>query len=76
MITLLLWLNHGEIMEVGEGSNFGIPQDSMMQFEFSVGFPVVIFSNGCLYYDAFFEVLKKSLKGEKSVPKCSKYKDR
>ena len=45
-------------------------------FEFSVGFPVVIFSNGCLFYDAFFEVLKKSLKGEKSVPKCSKYKDR
>ena len=32
--------------------------------------------NGCLYYDAFFEVLTKSLKGEKSLPKCSKYKDR
>ena len=23
--------------------------------------------NGCLYYDAFFEVLTKSLKGEKSL---------
>ena len=45
-------------------------------FEFSVGFPTVAFFNGWSYYDAFFEVLQKSMKGEKSVPKCSKYKDR
>ena len=41
-----------------------------------MGFRVVAFFNGWLYYDAFFEVLKESLKGEKSVPKCSKYKNR
>ena len=52
------------------------PQDSMMHIEFSVGFPAVVFFSGCLYYDAFFEVLKESLKDENSLPKCSKYKDR
>ena len=45
-------------------------------FEFSVGFSAVAFFNGLPYYDAFFEVLSKSLEGEKSVPKCSKYKDK
>ena len=34
------------------------------------------FFNERLYYDAFSEVLRKSLKGKKIVPKCSKYKDR
>ena len=45
-------------------------------FEFYVGFPAVAFFNGWPYYDTFFEVLWRSLQGEKSAPKCSKYKDR
>ena len=45
-------------------------------FEFSVGFPAVAFFNRWLCYDAFYEVLRKSLKGENIVPKCSKYKYR
>ena len=45
-------------------------------FKFSVGFPAVTFFNGWSYYDAFFEVLQKSVEGEKCVPKCPKYKDR
>ena len=75
MIKLLLWLNYGETMEVGEGSNFGIPQDSIMHIWVFCGLPGSFF-NGCQHYDAFFEMLKKSLKGEISVPKGSKYKDR
>ena len=68
MIKLLLWLSYGEIMVVGE--------DSMMHIWVFCGLPSCSFFHGCLYYDAFFEVLKKSIKGEKSLPKCSKYKDR
>ena len=40
-----------------------------------MGFPAVAFFNGWPYYDAFFEVIEKSPEGEKSVPKCWKYKD-
>ena len=119
MIKLLFRLSYGEIMEVGEGRNFGIPQIPWCIFEFSVDFPAVVFFNGCLrlvfsrffdirenlgnvkkkkgfssflsftdwrnpailvygclYYDVFMKVLKKSLKGEKSLAKCSKYKDK
>ena len=48
MIKLLLWLDYGEIMEVWEGRNFGILQDSMMYIEFSVGFSrlLLFFSMG------------------------------
>ena len=65
MMKLLLWLSYGEIMEVREGRNFGIPQDSMMHIWVFCGLPgCCFFFNGCLYYDAFSEVLK-SLKGKK-----------
>ena len=38
---------------------------------------LLLFSmDGLGYYDTFFEVLQKSLKGEINVPKCSKYNDR
>ena len=45
-------------------------------YEFFVGFPAVDFFQWMPVFDAFFEVLKKSQKGEKIVPKYWKYKDR
>ena len=73
---IIVMIKYGEIMEVGEGRNFGIPQDSMMHIWVFCGLPgCCFFFNRCLYYDTFFEVLK-SLKGKKRAPKCSKYKDR
>ena len=74
MIKLLLWLSYGEIMEVGEGRNTTGFHDAYLSFWWAS--QLLFFFNGCLYYDTFFEVLKKSLKGEKSLPKCLKYKDR
>ena len=44
-------------MKVGEGRNFGIPQESRLHIEFSADFPAATFFNGWTYYDAFFEVL-------------------
>ena len=61
-----LWLNYDKIfVMIKLWGNYGVGKGRN-----TTGF------NGCLYYDAFFEVLTKSLKGEKSLPKCSKYKDR
>ena len=76
-----LWLNYDEIIvmiKLWENyGGFGIPQDSMMHIWVFCGLPsCCFFFNGCQYYDTFFEKLKKSLNSKKSVPKCSKYKDR
>ena len=76
MMKLLLWLSYGEIMAVREGRNFGIPQDSMMHIWVFCGLPGCCFFQWMPVLYAFFEVLKKSLEGEKSLPKCSKYKGR
>ena len=58
MIKLLFRLSYGEIMEVGEGRNFGIPQIPWCIFEFSVDFPAVVFFNGCLrlVFSRFFDI--------------------
>ena len=63
-------------MKVGQVGIWEYHRNLGCIFKFSVGFPAVACFNGWPYYDAFFEVLQKSLEGEKSVPKCSKYKDR
>ena len=58
MIKLLLWLSYGEITKVGEGRNFGIPQESELHIWVFCGLPVAVtFFDGWTYYDAFFEVL-------------------
>ena len=44
MIKLLLWLNYGEIMKVGEGRNFGIPQESRLHIWVFCGLP------GCCFF--------------------------
>ena len=54
---IIVMIKYGETMEVGEGRNFGIPQDSMMYIWDFCG--LLLFFNGYLHYDAFFEVLNK-----------------
>ena len=51
-------------MKVREDRNFGISQESMMHISVFCGLP------------GYFEVLQKSLKGEKSVLKCSEHEKR
>ena len=53
MTKLLLWLNYGEIMKVGEVRNFG---NLGCIFEFPVDVSAVAFFNGWPYYDAFFVI--------------------
>ena len=60
-------------MEVGKSRNTPGFHDAYLSYLWASR---LLFVKWSPYYDAFFEVLTKSLKGEKSHPKSSKYKDR
>ena len=45
MIKLLLWLNYGEIMKVGQGRNFGVPQEFILHIWVFCGLPA-----GCCFF--------------------------
>ena len=61
-------------MEVREGRNTTGFHDAYLSFMWTS--QLLLFSMDACIMMLSFEVLKRSLKGEKSLPKCSKYKDR
>ena len=70
----MLCLSYGEIMEVREGRNTAGFHDAYLGFMWAS--QLLLFSMNACIMMLSFEVLKRSLKGEKCLPKFSKYKDR
>ena len=60
MIKLLLGLNYGEIMKVGEGRNFGIPHESRLHIQVFCGL-----SGCCLFQWMALLIMMLSLKVKK-----------
>ena len=67
IIKLLLWLNYGEFMKVGEGRNLEYHSSLGCIFEFSVGFPTVAFTMD----DLIMMLSLKCYRSHWKVKKCS-----